>query len=403
MAAERGWMEPALEGDRATSQWHTEEMEGRLFRLKGEIMVVQRKPEKLIDIDKLRSIGVPEDVIGSLDPRDGGNITPSGDVLFLDEERMRRREHPEQPMHKNHPNGLGIKNFLCTKVTCARPFNWNFVLKEFLVIVAGAKLTGKEGLIPSLYKRLTQFAPDEKMYTHGNVLPLNVDVSEEGKTTVLPIDLIDQAIDDAGFIGIMNRCICRSAHHCESFEATTGCLFLNMAGVTAVKNGLAREATKEEAHAHVRKAMEAGLVGQALYVELEQLIWGFRNDKMDEFSEICFCCPCCCVALGLAKNASREIKNRFSGCGFTAVIDHGKCAGCGKCAAACPQETIAIGDDGKAHIDQEHCIGCGFCKAACEFDAIKIKQTMPMRESIHEYFEKEGRIDLIMDRCTMEL
>lgn len=185
-------------------------------------MVVQAKPKKIIDYEKLRAMGVPEDVIASLDPRDGGNITPSGEVLFLDEERMRRREHPEQPMHKNHPNGLGIKNFLCTKITCARPFNWNFVLKEFLIIVAGAKLTGKTGFIPSLYKRITQFAPDEKMYTHGNVLPLNVDVSEEGKTTVLPIDLIDQAIDDAGFIGIMNRCICRSAHKCESYEAETG-------------------------------------------------------------------------------------------------------------------------------------------------------------------------------------
>ncbi len=368
-------------------------------------MVVQAKPDKLIDVDKLREIGVPESVIDTLDERDGGNITPDGEVLYLNEDRMHRREHPEQPLHKNHSNGLGIKNFLCQHVIHARPSIWGFVLQEFKLIVAGAYLTGRTGPIAGLYKRITQFSPDEKMYSHGTVMQLNVDLTEDerAKSTILPIDLIDQAIDNAEFIGIMNHCICRSAYKCETFNPDIGCLFLNMAGVTAVNNGLAHEATKEEAHAHVRKAMEAGLTGQALYVELEQLIWGFRNDKMDEFCEICFCCPCCCVALKFAKNGSREIKNRFLGTGFTAVINHDKCTGCGKCAEACPQEIITYREDGKACIDQEHCIGCGFCKRACSSDAITIKQTMPMRESIHEYFLEEGRLDWVMDRCTMEL
>ena len=35
-----------------------------------------------IDYEKLKSIGVPDEVIASLDPRDGGNITPQGEVLF---------------------------------------------------------------------------------------------------------------------------------------------------------------------------------------------------------------------------------------------------------------------------------------------------------------------------------
>lgn len=39
------------------------------------------------------------------------------------------------------------------------------------------------------------------------------------------------------------------------------------------------EMTKEEAKAHVYEARNAGLMGQALYVELEQMVWGFRNDK----------------------------------------------------------------------------------------------------------------------------
>lgn len=94
-----------------------------------------------------------------------------------------------------------------------------------------------------------------------------------------------------------------------------------------MKNGLAKPVTKEEAKQHVYDARDAGLIGQALYVELEQMVWGFENQKMDEFMEICFCCPCCCVALDVCKNANRTIKNRFSGAGFTAVIDHEKCTG----------------------------------------------------------------------------
>ena len=47
--------------------------------------------------------------------------------------------------------------------------------------------------------------------------------------------------------------------------------------------------------ARVDRAAELGLTCQSLWVEVEQLIWGFRNDKMDEFFEVCFCCPCCSI------------------------------------------------------------------------------------------------------------
>ena len=47
-------------------------------------------------------------------------------------------------------------------------------------------------------------------------------------------------------------------------------------------------------------------------------------------------------------------------------------------------------------------MGCGCCKSVCADGALELKQTMPMRESIHEYFLKEGNIDLNMEHCTME-
>ena len=51
-------------------------------------------------------------------------------------------------------------------------------------------------------------------------------------------------------------------------------------------------------------------------------------------------------------------------------------------------------EDGKVLIDQELCVGCGVCKARCDFDAIQIKQTMPMRADLQEYFLKDYNLDL---------
>ena len=57
-------------------------------------------------------------------------------------------------------------------------------------------------------------------------------------------------------------------------------------------------------------------------------------------------------------------------------------------------EALSFGEDGKVIINQESCVGCGICKARCGFDAIKIKQTMPMRADIQEYFLKDYNLDL---------
>ena len=65
-----------------------------------------------IDEAKLRSLGVSEAVIESMDIRDGGNIDPQGNVLYLDRQRQHDKEHPEKPMRKNRPNGLRIRNSL---------------------------------------------------------------------------------------------------------------------------------------------------------------------------------------------------------------------------------------------------------------------------------------------------
>jgi len=79
------------------------------------------------------------------------------------------------------------------------------------------------------------------------------------------------------------------------------------------------------------------------------------------------------------------------------LIDQTKCIGCKKCASGphgCPVEAISFNEDGCINIDQEICVGCGICKTKCPVDVIKIKQTMPMRADLHDYFEKDYNLDI---------
>ena len=46
-----------------------------------------------------------------------------------------------------------------------------------------------------------------------------------------------------------------------------------------------------------------------------------------------------------------------------------ECINCGACAANCPVEAIAEGDD-KFVIDADACIDCGACASGCPVEAI---------------------------------
>ena len=199
------------------------------------------------------------------------------------------------------------------------------------------------------------------------------------------------------YISGMKTCLCREANDCEDYPVDVACIFMGEPAKTVVENGLAVPLTYEEACARVDLAAKHGLVGQAVWIEVEQMLWGVRNDEMDKFLEICFCCPCCCIAMRLARNATSKERHRFQPAGWTAVPDRTKCVGCGLCTEGehgCPVEAITIGEDGKVVIDQETCVGCGICKTRCPADVIKIKQTMPMRGDIREYFKESYNLEL---------
>lgn len=324
------------------------------------------------------------------------NIDERGNVLYLDEERLARKNVGFPPF-QNHRNGLGIYNFIKTRLLAMNDKRWPMALKLYHFFIRFSVWMKEGGFKAYLYKKMIMLHPDREAHTSTLVMPLNVDITDKSEKVVVPMDLIKESLRHVDYISGMDTCLCREANDCEDYPKDVACLFMGEPAKTVVKNGLAKRLTYEEACARVDLAAEHGLVGQAVWIEVEQMLWGVRNDHMDQFLEICFCCPCCCIAMRLARNATPKERHRFQPAGWTAVADHTACSGCGLCIKGehgCPVEAISFGEDGKVQIDQEICVGCGICKNRCPSDVIKIKQTMPMRNDILDYFKESYNLEL---------
>lgn len=322
------------------------------------------------------------------------NIDEQGNVLYLDEERLERKI-VGFPKYKNRPNGLGIFNFLKQNVIYVNNKRWWIARKLYRFFVDKAKWFKEDKVKGKLYKKAIMIAPPMEKNTGTLVMPLNVDITDMSEKTVVPMDMLKESLRHVDYISGMDTCLCRESADCKDFPHDLGCLFLGDAAKTAVKHGLGRRITYEEACERIDRAADLGLMAQAVWIEVEQLLWGIKNDEMDRFLEVCFCCPCCCIVGKLSSNLKDEDRIRFHPSGWTAVADRTKCVGCQQCVNHCPLEAIKMGEDGKIVINHEKCVGCGLCKTKCNVGAIKIKQTMPVREGgLREYFEKEFNLDL---------
>jgi Pyruvate/2-oxoacid:ferredoxin oxidoreductase delta subunit len=113
---------------------------------------------------------------------------------------------------------------------------------------------------------------------------------------------------------------------------------------------------------------------------------------MHRFLEFCFCCPCCCTALKIAKNSGEDVRSRFKSVGWKAVIDEKKCSNCGLCAQACPVEAITSSENNTA-INERKCLGCGICAAKCPTRAIKLYLKEPLKSNFKDYY-KELNLEL---------
>jgi Pyruvate/2-oxoacid:ferredoxin oxidoreductase delta subunit len=191
---------------------------------------------------------------------------------------------------------------------------------------------------------------------------------EAAADVVLPSQVVEHFIEQAGERWVMNACICRDASGCRDYPIDLGCLFLGEAAA-GINPALGRRVTQEEALEHVRRCRDAGLVHLVGRNKLDTVWLGVKPG--DRLLTICNCCPCCCLWRVLP-HISSNIGERVTRMDGVAVAVTDRCAGCGTCTApgVCFADAIVMEGD-RASIG-DACRGCGRCVEVCPQGAIEL-------------------------------
>jgi ferredoxin len=191
---------------------------------------------------------------------------------------------------------------------------------------------------------------------------------EPPDNTVLPSALVHHFIDLAKYHWLMDTCICRRANGCQDYPIDLGCLFLGEA-VLDINSGLGHLVSKTEAHEHVRRCRDAGLVHAIGRNKIDTIWLGARAGH--KLLTICNCCPCCCL-WRIAPDLHPRIGNKITRMPGVTVTVTDLCVGCGMCSSP---EVCFVGAiqlrEGRAVISDD-CRGCGRCAEICPIEAIHL-------------------------------
>jgi len=217
------------------------------------------------------------------------------------------------------------------------------------------------------------FAGDDLFYVPPDRLTRRIQIGqpvEDPGSLVLPSQVVEHFVQQAGYCWIMNTCICREASHCPDYPLDLGCLFLGEA-VLGINPQLGRLVTKDEALAHVQRCREAGLVHLIGRNRLDTVWLGVGPG--DKLLTICNCCPCCCLWRVLPHIAA-PIGDKVTKMDGVSVTVSDRCIGCGTCThGICFVNAIHL-VDGHSVISAD-CRGCGRCVDICPQEAIEIAIT----------------------------
>ncbi len=248
---------------------------------------------------------------------------------------------------------------------------------EFSLMRTDGKLDSKA--LSELYHRYCQVEGDfirQQGSAHpglSRVFP-GEDVLEEVSSEVLSYDRVSAGIDEAVCI-TTGLCYCRHKmeHMGQACDAPMDvCLTFNDVARYLSDHGIAREISKDEAHAIVRDCMDRGLVQVG-------------DNTRDGLAIICNCCACCCdLLLGYRRFGSTGL---VTPSGFVAAVDPGECTGCGVCEESCPAAAVEM-DGEAAVVDPEVCLGCGVCARFCADGACRMGVRTPRPYVPRSFVEK---------------
>ena len=223
----------------------------------------------------------------------------------------------------------------------------------------------------------------EYLTTHkpqSRVIPLDIRIDSTQKVSTY--DEYRSLIRASGGRLAVLPCICRTAADargkaCTHSEERELCLALRDYADMAVREGIGRSLTVDEALALAERNQKAGLVLQS------------TNDQNPQF--ICACCDDCCGLLGMIKASPAPADHIASGYRITVIQE--ACVSCGLCVKKCPMDALSL-KKGLLIIDKRRCIGCAVCTAACPKEALVLmkKSDAPVppetMEDLHGILER---------------
>ncbi len=216
--------------------------------------------------------------------------------------------------------------------------------------------------------RAPQFDPAKNSMSW---LPINKEI-KGAENIALPEEVMNRLIDKAKHRVIIDICGCRNAMNCKDYPLDLGCLFMGESALK-VPEKVRRMASADEAKAHVKRAIEAGLVPIAGKARADNDM----NLIPDEgkFLTVCFCCECCCATRFYRNLPPEATGNIFKPVEGLSIKVTGECIGCGECVSKCYIEAIEMKGD-RAFIG-EKCLVCGRCASHCPQDAITLALDNP--------------------------
>jgi len=222
--------------------------------------------------------------------------------------------------------------------------------------------------VPFLRDRLPEFDPQK---SNLSWLPINQDIEGAGEIA-LPVEVLDRLIEKASHRVIVNFCGCRMAAGCKDYPVDIGCLMMGESALQIPAKSR-REVDVEEAKAHVRRAIEAGLIPVTGKARVDNDIFLIPDEG--KLLTVCLCCECCCITR-FSRYAPQEVLDRMhhpvEGLSIEVTED---CIGCGACVSRCYINAIQI-QDGRAEISGM-CRVCGRCAMHCPQNAIRLKLDNP--------------------------
>ncbi|NPE09950.1 MAG: 4Fe-4S binding protein, partial [Asgard group archaeon] len=195
---------------------------------------------------------------------------------------------------------------------------------------------------------------------------------------------IFKQIDEDEIIAV-GHCFCRFekeliGDHCRADMPMETCISIGPGAEHVLKQGIARQITKNEAMSMIKEFQDKGCIHQA--TQIIPLKDFQAKYPIDIF---CNCCWDCCGIIG---NYNRGYLPYVLKTYHRATIpDISKCTGCDECVKFCPVGAIKLNAKNLAEINDEFCIGCGQCYHHCEYEVIELVEDE--REAFLRILDKE--------------